>query len=168
MRFSVVPKSSKNGGVTLVEVLVYLALFGLIFVSIIEFAISISQSNRVAGKRTEIEKSVITVTQHFSDTVPDGISIDDLNSVYDDDNGVLRVILDPGYVEYRIENGRVVVDRDGILNYLTNPEYYVNKLRFEKILSRSGVTTGVRLTFMISSSNDSSVTTTIITSYMLK
>ncbi len=159
---------SKNRGVTLVEMLVYLALFGLIFLSIIEFALTISEGNRVAGRRMEIEKTVIFATQHLEDTFGKAVSIDEVNSTFDSAAGKLRLNLDAGYAEYNIASGRLNFDNSGETNFLSSSDYVIDQFYLERILRRNGTLQGVRLTLQISSVKDVSVTTTVITSYTLK
>ncbi|MBD3329214.1 hypothetical protein GF357_01845 [Candidatus Dojkabacteria bacterium] len=55
-------------GITLMEAILYLALFGLIFISIAQFFMFSVEQNQIARKKVQIEKSVLFIKGHLEDS----------------------------------------------------------------------------------------------------
>jgi competence protein ComGC len=150
---------------TLVETLLYLALFNVVFLSVIGFTIAITQNNRVAEYRNAVDKNTIFVTQHLQDAFSHANAVDAANSVYDTDNGRIRLIQATGYKEYFIENNTLKVT-NGLSTYdLSDALASVSKLRVETVLSPTGSQTGARITLRFVSKKYDTVSKEVSTYY---
>jgi len=152
---------------SLLETLLYVALFGLIFISIFEFFLFTAEKNQVATERIEIERTVLFIEEHLQDTINRGESIDEVNSIFDQDSGKVRIIINGGYGEYRIVSGKLVYDEDATVNDLIPSRFTVSRLYVEKVLDSAAEVTGVRLTIELNSKKISINKTTFSTLLIL-
>ena len=106
----------KLKGITLVETLVYLALFGIIFTVMVEFSISIAQSNRSAELRQHLDRAKTFIIEHIDNSFLDTNSIDLNNSVFNNDQGKVR-LNNLGYFEYYLENGVLKFNNTGTVYF---------------------------------------------------
>lgn len=131
---------------TLVEVVTYLAIFAFIFISIIEFVISVKQTNDTALDRSNIERALIFVMSHINDSFDQSNTIVVNESVFNSDNGILRLNSPTLILEYTLSNGQVRFRDNGVYYGVSDPEINVDKLYFEQVLNRSDEIVGVRVT----------------------
>jgi len=153
--------------VTLVESIVYLALFGAIFLVIIQFAVTIGSSNDKSIANNELQRSLIFINEHINDTFTESSSVDKDNSVFNSTEGRLRFNTTSGYMEYTIEQGDLIFDNNGVqTNTISNPEYNITNFYIEPVFAKDGSVTGVKLTTNISASK-SGVDREFHSSYLL-
>lgn len=60
---------------TLIEVVLYLALFGMFFLVMVQFFFFLGDSNQLSGENMKIDRTMIYLSQHFEDTFKRGIAI---------------------------------------------------------------------------------------------
>lgn len=155
-------------GLTLMESIVYIALFSLIFIVIIQFSLSIAENNRNAGDKTEIERVSIFLFEHLETTVEDSSGIDTTNSVFNDDSGVLRLNDGSGgYSEYSISDGRLSLSNGSSSDFLTTGGFYITRFHVEELQIGEGETAGVRVSIEIVSEEDSKISRVIESSFLL-
>lgn len=157
-----------NNGVTLTETLIYIVLFGIIFLAIMQFLFTMNEGNRVATYRNEIDRSIIFLNEHLNDSFDLATSIDGTGSTFDNDSSILNLVTDEGTVSYRLVNGTVIYNTNSEDFLLTSPRTTTTKLLFQKILNSDDELIGVRMTLEIESVFDSKSKKTIETSYALK
>lgn len=151
---------------TLVEVITYLAIFAFIFVTIIEFVISLKQTNDVALQRGDIQKAQTFIMNHMN------LSFDTANTIVADgsnfnvDLGSLRLQSATKILEYTIIDGRLAFRDNGEYYYLTDPKYDINKVRFEVIKDNDDIAVGVRVTTALES--EGNVNSELTTSFLLR
>lgn len=153
-------------GVTLIETVVYLALFGLIFLSTMNFVLTVSENNRKAESRMYTQRGILFVQEHMTETVRSAWIINEENSVFDSDNGVLALNTVDGVTSYQIVSGRLHYNCNGRSVPVTNVRVVVSRLYFERILDPSDNVVGVRVTMDVESTKGDSGET-MITSCML-
>ncbi len=155
-------------GITLLEMLIYLGLFTIIFTTIVTFVLTVAQANQLANRRKGIEKTLIFVNEHLADSFTKVNSVDTANSTFLNNTGVLRLLPSTGYLEYKVVNGKLnFTNASGISNDITTNEFTVNKFYLEEVKNTAGTTVGVKLTFQITSVNNNT-TDTIQTLYTFK
>jgi len=155
-------------GLSIVEVLVYLALFGLIFYSVVVFMISIKDSNRMALDRTDMEKTALYLMNHMNSSFNIANSITaDANTVYNSDNGKIKLILPTKYAQYSLTGSALHFNDNGTDYNITNPDYTISKFYLEQVFNNDNVLVGVRLTMTIVSAKTPQITKTINTSFIL-
>jgi hypothetical protein len=158
----------KLKGMTIVEVLVYFALFGVIFISIIEFMISIRATNTIAVQRNELEKNSIFVMNHFNSNFDKTNSINVGSSVFNNDNGKIVLNLSGGTVEYSLVNGVLHYLENGTDYVLTNTDFTLSKFYLEQVLNSQNQLVGVRFNITFQSSKNPSTKYNFQTSMLFK
>ena len=82
---------NKVKGMSLIETIIYLALFGLIFATITQFSLSIAEANRNAEYKNAIEKNIIFIDEVISKSFEQSDAIDVNNSFFEQTNGKLKL-----------------------------------------------------------------------------
>lgn len=162
-------KRKQLKAISIFEVLIYLALFGIVFIAVVQFVIAVRNSNLMAEQRTDLEKTAIYMMNHLNSSfvLANDIS-SDTNTVYEQDNGRIRLLLTSSYLEYYLENGSLVFNNNGTTHNITNPDFSISRFYLEEILNNDGELKGVRCNIIIVSIKDNTVSKTIQTSFILK
>ena len=140
----------KLKGITLMETLVYLALFGVIFTAMVQFSISVAQSTHSAELRQHIERAKVFVLQHVDDSFGKANSIDLLNTVLDNDNGKVRLLNSGGFYEYSLSSGTLHFNHNDTISDLTNSKVNVDRFYLQAVEVKTD-TVGIRMTLQLSS-----------------
>ena len=139
----------KLKALSLVETVIYLALFGIVFTGIIDFSINVSQNFQAAEGLTQTEKTKIFIFEHFQDSFNSSLTIDTVNSIFNNDSGKLRITNKTGYLEYSILNNDLLFSVNGSANSsLTNSRVDVTRFFLEEVKVKN-VTYGVRITMAV-------------------
>jgi type II secretory pathway component PulJ len=157
-------KSKAN---TLVEVLLYLGLFGIIFSVAILFTISISQNNNNNDQRARVEKSMIFSNEHLYTSFNKATTLDLANSTFNVDNGKLRLNYAGGYLDYQLTNGRLQISDSGAANYLTDVDVTVSQFLVQQVTDSFANIRGLRITITVSSVKISRISKQTTTFYIL-
>jgi len=158
----------KLKAITLVESTIYLALFGIMFIAIMQFVITMRDNNRVAIEKVDLERVVIFLTNHISDTTKNATSIDEANSVFALNDGKLRIIKEGNNYEYKLENGSLIYTDNTTPIMILDPDYKVTRFYLEKIYNNQNSLLGTRLELTVESIKTSKNFKAIRTSYILK
>lgn len=161
-------KRSTLKALTLIEVVTYLALFAFIFVTIIQFVITVKQTNDHALARSNIERAVIFVLNHFNSSFSTTNFIIESDSSFNIDNGVLKLEAVDKQFFYSLDQAQIIFRDNGENHVITDSMYSVTKLYFEKILNNDLVPVGVRVTINIEDNKNNSISKEITTSYLLR
>jgi len=161
--------AKSNKGITLLESLIYLALFAVVFIGVIQFTFTISDSNESTEQIEKTEKASIFIMNHLNDSFNKAESVDAINSTFSDDNGVLRLTTAGGYFEYKIISGQLNFVDSGVTgDFITNPDFLMEKFNLEQVLDSKDVLVGVRVIIEFHKVLDSTVSKTIETSFIFK
>jgi len=158
----------KLKAITLVESTIYLALFGIMFIAIMQFVITMRDNNRVAIEKVDLERVVIFLTNHISDTTKNATSIDETNSIFAQNDGKLIIIKDENTYEYKLENGSLIYTDNSTPIMILDPDYKVTRFYLEKIYNNQNSLLGTRLELTVESIKTSKNFKAIRTSYILK
>lgn len=153
-------KPRKLKAITLVEQLVYLGIFGIFFIVVIEFAIDISSNNLAAKYRNMLERSNIYTYEHFEDSFYKADTIDPGNTTFNSDMGKIRLIrsIDGSYFDYKIQNSRLYFTSESGSNYLTNPNVIIDKLLFTPVYAPDNSLIGSKVEITFRNSKKSNIT----------
>jgi|GEM_PF-2341287 len=151
---------------TLIEAVVYLALFGAVFLMVMQFAFAIGGSNDKTNSNNEIQRNMIFLNEHFTGTFSVSESIDDTNSLFNIPDGILRFNTASGYLEYKLVQGNLVIEDGTSSIVLTDPKFSVNSFLVEPVLGNDASVVGSKITMEIYSSN-TRTTRTLHSSYLL-
>jgi type II secretory pathway pseudopilin PulG len=140
-------------GVTLLETLVYLGLFGIIIIVMLSFMLSTQESTLRTQRKSSLLQSSELFIQHLNHSMKRSQGINEVESVFEDNQGKLVLLFETGNKEYRIENSKLYYD--SVL--LTAPNILVNHFFLEPIYNNSGVIIGIKTDILLISSSDSNL-----------
>jgi hypothetical protein len=158
----------KANAMTLVETLVYLVLFGVIFVAIMQFVISTRKNDDIAGQRNELEKAVLFIVNHLDDSFSQANGVINANTVFNSNTGKIRLQLATKYVEYNITGSKLHFSDNGTDYPLLDVDYQIDKFYLEQILNNDNVLMGVRCEIQVTSIRNPTITKDFRTSFMFK
>ena len=115
----------------------------------VEFSISIAQANRAAELRQHIERAKTFIIEHIDNSFLDTNSFDLNNSVFNNDQGKVR-LNNLGYFEYYIENGVLKFNNTGTVYNITNTKVRIDRFYLEQAQVKTD-TVGMRMTLQVSS-----------------
>lgn len=153
---------------TLIETILYLALFNVIFFSIITWAIAITQNNRSAEYKNAIEKNAIFISEHLQDSFRKGLTIDEANSIFNDTNGKVRVNFTSGYFEYS-RNGGMLQGTNGTSTFeLIDKFVQITDFNVSPVIVQPNTIVGARITISLSAVKYPNLTKTIESYYAFR
>jgi hypothetical protein len=153
---------------TLIETLIYIGLFGIIFAAILQFTLMISEASQNAEYRNELDRAIILVTEHLSESFDTFDSIDINNSIFNQDFGKIQLVKGANLYTYSVLNNRLKFDRNGTANFLTNPNVIVQSFKLERILGSDSSVIGVRVHITLQSTKKANLIKTVQTNYLIK
>ncbi len=161
-------KTNKKG-MTLIEVIVYLALFAIFFTTILRFVRVISEYNKIAEDRIIINQTSIFVAEHIKDIVENSLAIDTVNSDLSQPLSTVRLNKGTSYVEYSIENSKLVfTEASTNQTILTPSQVGISLFELNPILNSDETQLlGIKAKITIYNFKTPKVNTTIETSYIL-
>lgn len=157
----------KLKAITLLETIIYLAVFGVMFIAVIEYVFSVADNNLSANAENSADKQIILINEHLTQTFKDATVIDVNNCIFDDDNGILNLTTPTGSIIYSISGGRLRVSVDGVNSYLSDDNFNLTKLRITRIDSMDSTGIGAKVNLLLESVSDTSITRNLDTSYVL-
>jgi hypothetical protein len=152
-------------GMTLIEVVLYLAIFAMFFIVMINFFFFVQDSNQLSGETLKIDRSTILITQHFEDSFKQSDSVG-INTIPDIDNGTLELLGDVD-VTYSILDSRLQFDNSESTKPITRSDIQVTKFLLEEILDNSDTVIGVKITVGIRSASDTTINSEFTNSYII-
>lgn len=78
-------------GITLIEVVIYLALFGMFFLVMVQFFFFLGDSNQLSGESMKVDRAIIFLSQHFEDSFQNSEQIVTANTSFDVNIGQLAI-----------------------------------------------------------------------------
>ena len=129
-------KREKNKGITLVEILLYMAIISVVLMITSAFLTSIL-SARIKNQTTnEVEYQGLQVMQVITQKIKGADSIL-IPPMEEGQTQILTVVKDGGNIKFEVEDGIFYIEKDGERTNLTNDRIFVSALGFEN-LSREG------------------------------
>gem|GEM_PF-1382618 len=159
--------NKRKDGATLVEVLVYLALFAMIFVTFIRLFWYVSENNQRATYRGELDRSSMFVFEHLNTVVDNASSINDELSSFATEEGVLSMQVNGAEVSYSLANGVLFYQSGGVATPITSEKYGVERFYLEQVLNSSDELIGVRVTLLVKPVQMDDMSFTLTTTYTL-
>lgn len=158
----------KVAAATLLEMIVYVALFGVIFISVVEFTLTMQEYDQNAVYYNDLERSAVFVNQHIRQTFRQGKLIKPATSVFDNDNGQL-VLTSTNNIDitYKLVNGELMINRSSVDNPITPSSIRVTKLRFTKIVDSEGKEVGTEIEYRLELKQEPQVNKIYKTNYVL-
>lgn len=139
---------NKNKGFTLIELILYIGLTGLVLTSITGYFMNLLKTYTLTRNLISIANDQAIVFEKINTDIRYAENVDDATCIFDDDNGKLVVIKDGNSYEYYLESGAVVKSvNSGSAVPITSNDVSIVKLRFEKIDTVHGKE-GVNMTIL--------------------
>lgn len=167
------PKDKNIKALTLLEVLVYLGVFGIIFFVMVQTVYYLQTANRRTTELLKLDRSIIFVTEHINDSIKSSFSIDpDIGSGGSSEfgvaDGVLYVNQTSTYKQYSISSGRLAYDDNGTgTTLLTRSDNTLSVFSIEEIIDDAANIIGVQITITINSKVYTDISKTVTVSTLL-
>jgi hypothetical protein len=140
-------------GVTLLETVIYIGLFSLITIMILNFMLTTQESTTRTMRKSLIHQSKEFVIGHIDSTLNSSSYIDKDNSVFNNEDGILLVNIAGENKQYTISDSVIYYDSIPI----TPSSISVEGFFLEPIYDSSGEVIGVLITTTLRSNGDSSI-----------
>jgi type II secretory pathway component PulJ len=128
----------KKDGFTLVEAIIYLGIFSLIFTVIVQFSLITAENGRISLTRKELGELILLVNASLKESFANASSIDLANTTLSSDNGQITLNLNPsGNIRYTIQNSRIQVTRSSVSNDISTADFACNRFRVSSILNET-------------------------------
>lgn len=144
-------KKNNKKGYTLVEALVYIAVFILMSFLVVTLILSIGETNKEVSPLNSLSRNAVSVLELLTREIRSSNNIDTANSRFNDANGVLQLNTQdadgyPRTVKFYLESGVVKLAENGTdLGPLSASEVFVNGLTFNLASSTSQALVRVEL-----------------------
>jgi hypothetical protein len=120
---------SKLKGVTLIETMLYIGLFSIILLIVLSFMMSTQESTLRNNRRGTVYKTSEFVKQHLEYSFKNALLIDNTNSLFNDNSGVLLLGFADGNKQYTLSDSSILFDTIPI----TPPDVTITKFFLEPI-----------------------------------
>ena len=103
-------------GFTLVEILLYFTIVGVVTFTAISFAIQIVKVNSLSGNYRELQANADFIEREIDIAVKSATSVDDANSIFNEDEGILSLQMEDFQVsptQFYLVEGDIFVKRGG-------------------------------------------------------
>lgn len=135
MRRSELITDNMRAGFTLIEIIIYIAILGLIATSLVTYSVSVSLSRRGFSVVREVQENARVVMGGITRAIRFAESVNSGASVFDSDNGILELTLTDVAESptrfFRDPEGRVFIQRGALApEQMTSAQVEVTRLRF--------------------------------------
>ncbi|MDX9739399.1 MAG: hypothetical protein RBT33_03535 [Candidatus Dojkabacteria bacterium] len=144
---------NKLKGVTLLETVIYIGLFSLITIMILNFMLTAQESTTRTMRKSLIHQSKEFLLGHIDSTLNSSTYIDKDSSIFNDENGVLQINISGEDKQYTISDSVIYYDSIAI----TPSSLSVDGFFLEPIYDGDGEAIGVLITTTLRSNGDSSI-----------
>ena len=101
---------NKLNAFTLLETILYIGLFSAVLFIVLSFMLSTQEANMRTERSENIYQSSQFITEHINYTFGKAESINEANSLFEDDNGKLSLIVNSEVKTYEIESQKLIYD----------------------------------------------------------
>lgn len=140
-------------GITLIETVVYIAIFSIIIFMILNFMLTTQESTQRTERRAMLYKTSQFLVQHLEDSFDSVINIDTNNSIFNSNQGVLEMIYDTESKQYYISDSTMYYNGIAISPDSVN----VSSFNIEPVYQENTEVIGVRVNIDLVSPKDTSV-----------
>ena len=123
-------KQTKNAGYTIVEILVYIAIFAFVSIAVIDVVILATRTASNAGINHTLEENGYSAIEGISRMIRLADAIDVANSVFDSNDGVLTLLYYDG--TGAVTTKKIYVSNSYYLNWLTAPHSDVRAVQVDE------------------------------------
>lgn len=132
-------------GFTLIETLVYLGLFVMLIIFIIDSILAVSTSYKNVKELRAIESSVMISMDRMISEIRNAVSIDSANSTFNSNPGQLSLINGTSSKRFYVSNNRIMINEDGLVGPLTGSDISIVSLVFRSIATTTASAVKIEL-----------------------
>lgn len=144
-------------GVTLIETMLYIGLFSVIIIIVLNFMLSTQEATLRNSRKNDVHQSYEFITQHINYSFNKALSIVEGGSSFGNNQGILQLQFSDGNMQYYVTDNTLFFD--GIP--ITPESITVNSFSLEQVFDRDNIMIGVRFSIQLTSKGDSSITDTL-------
>jgi hypothetical protein len=144
-------------GITLIETMLYIGLFSIIILIVLNFMLSTQESTIRNNKRGDVYKTSEFVIQHIEYSFNNALSISKDNSIFNSTLGVLELQFSEGSKQYTLSNSTLYFDGVPI----TPPNISITKFSLIPIYNGGDLPIAVKIDIDLVSKDDPKITDTI-------
>lgn len=148
---------NKLKGVTLIEAMLYIGLFSIIIMIVLNFMFSTQEATLRTNRRSQLNTASEFVNQHINYSFSNALRINEENCAFGNNQGILELQLQEGNRQYTMSNGRLYYDSIPI----TPTNVVVSSFSLTPVHDRNSVLIGVRTEVLLLSKGDTSLTDTL-------
>jgi hypothetical protein len=141
--------TKKLKAITLTETLVYIAIFSIFMLTMMQFFISIQINQDKVYKEMELEMNKIFLINHFEENLKDNFIFDSINSIINGDKDTLVFRNQGGNIQYKISNNDLILERVGVEEKISNRKASIQSFYIEPILNKENEIIAVKINFVI-------------------
>lgn len=140
-------------GITLIETMLYIGLFSVIIIIVLNFMLSTQEATQKTQSRSDVHRVAEFVSQHINHSFNKTLSVNPLTSIFDSSQGVLDLQFTEGSKQYTISNSRLYFD--GIP--ITPTNVTINSFTVQPVYKGTDTIIGIKTDIDILSRKDPSV-----------
>lgn len=144
---------NRLSGMTLVEALVYIGLFSIIIVMVVNFMITTQQSSTRISRNGLLNQNISFVAKHMEDTFDKALGINPTGSLFENDSSILQIELASGPKSYTLSSGTLYFD--GV--EITPPSITVTRFLVSPVYDTAMNIVAVRVQLLANNSTESSI-----------
>lgn len=140
-------------GMTLVETLIYIGLFAIIIVMVVNFMITTLQSSTRISRNGLLDQNMSFLANHMEDTFDRALEINSTGSIFENNNSVLNIQLPSGPQSYLLNEGTLFYNGAR----LTPPSVRISRFFVSPVYDGAMNILAVRVQIQSENSSDSSI-----------
>ena len=144
-------------GITLIETMLYIGLFSIIILMVLNFMLSTQESTLRNNRRGDVYKTAEFVIQHIESSFNNALSISKDNSTFNNSIGLLELQFPEGSKQYTLSNSTLYFDGVSI----TPPNISITQFSLIPIYNGIESPIAVKINIDLVSKDDPKITDTI-------
>jgi len=140
---------NKLKAITLTETVVYIAIFSIFMLTLMQFFISIQINQDKVYKELELEMNRIFVTNHFEEKIKNKFILDQQNSLIDEEIAEIVFLSENKTLSYKIITGNLILDNTNEIISITNNKAVVETFQVEPIINRTDNLSAIKISLTI-------------------
>ncbi len=144
-------------GITLIETMLYIGLFSIIILMVLNFMLATQESTLKNNRRGQVYKSAEFIIQHINYSFDNALVVNEENSIFSSSIGILELQFADASKRYTVSNATLYFDRTPI-----TPSN-ISVTQFALVPMYNGITTpiAVKIDIVLVSEDDTTITDTI-------
>lgn len=126
-----------QNGTTLLELMIYFTIVGIILFAAMTFAIQIIDINKLSNNYNELQSNLNFIAEKLTSAIQSADSVNEEESIFDSDDGVLYLDYgdpDDSYVEFYLFEKNIFIEQESSGTSKLNSDMITfDTLRFKKI-----------------------------------